>query len=52
MVMIVDNAVAAEPLVICRLVVKMDAMDKSGDPPTVVFTSVESRSHERLELIG
>lgn len=50
---IVDNAVAADPLVICRLAVKMDARVKSGDNAFVpTNVDVEARFHDRLALIG
>lgn len=50
--MIVDNAVAAESLVIRRLSVKMAARVKSGERSSVLnsIVSVGSRFHERLEL--
>jgi hypothetical protein len=48
-VSIVDSAVAAEPLVISRLVVKMDAMVKSG-APSYVRTDFGPYSQMRLPL--
>ena len=51
MVMIVDSAVAADPLVIYRLVVKMDAIDESGDAALVPTRLELSRPHKRLALI-
>jgi hypothetical protein len=48
-VMIVDNAVAAEPLVISRLVVKMDAMVKSGETSTDVDND-DSASMYQMKL--
>lgn len=51
MVRIVDSAVAAEPLVISRLVVKMDAMVKSGERSLAVINKEpQSLSQTRLPL--
>jgi len=52
MVMIVDNAVAAEPLVTRKLVVKMDEIVGSGEVSWNCFTIVLRIFHVRQGLRG